>query len=107
MRILKSLCNSYNNNLATISKSYSAKRHISRDLDADFGCGSPHKPTLPKSLRTERREKRLSPHPLSSIPPHRGGRMQTPTAMRDGGEAPPLSKKAGRKDSVEDVHFRA
>src|SRR5262245_22296399 len=30
----KSLCNSYNNDLATISKSYSAERHISCDLDA-------------------------------------------------------------------------
>src|SRR5262245_46877713 len=92
MRSLKSLCNSYNNDLATISKSYPAERHISRDLDADFGCGSPHKPTLPKSLRTERRETRMSRHRLSTILTRVSVRMQTLPTMRIGGKAPPFPK---------------
>src|SRR5258708_17265827 len=44
-RSLKSLCNSYNNDLATISKSYPAGRHISYEFDAKCECGAPHNPT--------------------------------------------------------------
>src|SRR5258706_12699888 len=44
-RSLESLCNSYNNDLATISKSYPAGRHISYDFDANCECGAPHNPT--------------------------------------------------------------